>query len=101
MQARLLSNNTVAKFGVNQEKFDLNPEVHYCAPEASHKICSDGASNMNVMTSGPQISPTFGETEADIFNAMMTRYITAAGVVILVYDSLLTIDDEVRERCTR
>lgn len=52
-------------------------------------------------TSGPHISSTLGEIEADIFNAMMTRYITAAGVVILVYDSLLTIGDEVRYRHTR
>jgi hypothetical protein len=42
-----------------------------------------------------------GETEADILNIMMTRYTTAAGVVILVYDCLLTIGDEVGDRYTR
>lgn len=52
---------------------------------------------MNV-TSGPHVSPTFGQAEANTFNATMTRYATAAGVVIILYDYLLTIGDEVRIR---
>lgn len=52
---------------------------------------------MNI-TSGPHISPTLGQAEADILHVTMTRYATAAGVVIIVYDYLLTIGDEVRVR---
>ena len=54
---------------------------------------------MNV-TSDSHMSPRSGETEADILNVMMTRYTTAAGVVIVVYDCLLTIGEEVRDRYT-
>ena len=46
-------------------------------------------------TNGPQTSLPLGQADADVFNITMTRYTTAAGVVILLYDCLLTIGDEV------
>lgn len=47
-------------------------------------------------TASPQTSPALGHTEIDILGIMITRYTTVAGVVILLYDCLLTIGDEVR-----
>ena len=41
-----------------------------------------------------------GQAEIDILNVTITRYIAAVGVVILIYDCLLTIDDEVRAEHT-
>jgi len=49
---------------------------------------------MNVTS--PHVSLTLGQAEANILNATMTRYTTVAGVVIIIYDYLLTIGDEVR-----
>jgi hypothetical protein len=39
---------------------------------------------------------TLGQAEADLLNVTITRYTTVAAVVLVVYDSLLTIGDEVR-----
>jgi len=42
-----------------------------------------------------------GQTEAAVMNITMTRYTTTAAVVIVVYDYLLTIGDEVRDEHTQ
>ena len=47
-------------------------------------------------TGSPQASLIFGQAETDILNITITRYTTAAAAVILIYDWLLTIGDEVR-----
>ena len=54
---------------------------------------------MNV-TSDSSISSTLSQAGPDILTVTITRYTTAAGVVILIYDCLLTIDDEVSVRYT-
>jgi hypothetical protein len=59
----------------------------------------DGAGNMKVnSTSYRPID--LDQAEAEILNVTITRYIAAAGVVILIYDFLLTIGDEVGVGCT-
>ena len=46
-------------------------------------------------TSGHHLSPMLRQAKDDISNVTITRYATVAGVVIIIYDYLLTIDDEV------
>ena len=55
--------------------------------------------NVNVMNDS-YISPTLGRAGPNILTGMITHYTTVAGVVILIYDCLLTIDDEVSIRYT-
>jgi len=51
-------------------------------------------------TCGLQTSLTLGQAETDLLNITITRYTTVAGVVIIIYDFLLTISDEVRVKHT-
>lgn len=43
-----------------------------------------------------QTSLTLGKAETDILSITITRYTTVAGIVIIIYDCLLTIGDEVK-----
>ena len=61
----------------------------------SGSSCWDGAGGMNV-TSSPFPPLTLGQAEATVLNVTITRYTTAAAVVILLYDWLITLSDEVR-----
>lgn len=47
-------------------------------------------------TAGPRTNLTIGQPETDLKHITITRYTTGAGVVVLLYDSLLTFGDEVR-----
>ena len=55
---------------------------------------------MNV-TSGHHVPHMLRQVKDDISNITITRYATVAGVVIIIYDYLLTIDDEVGVRHTQ
>lgn len=43
---------------------------------------------------------TLGRAETDILSITITRYTTVAGIVIIIYDCLLTIGDEVKSERT-
>ena len=47
-----------------------------------------------------QNSLTLGKAETDILSITVTRYTTVAGIVIIIYDCLLTIGDEVKIKYT-
>jgi hypothetical protein len=82
----------------------VEPELVYLTPVGpllySKPVGTGQPSNMNI-AGGHHIPLTLGQAEVDILHVTMTRYATAAGVVIIIYDYLLTIGDEVgRIRCT-
>jgi Family of unknown function (DUF6533) len=39
------------------------------------------------------------DVEAEIFNVMVARYISAIGMITLLYDCVITMDEEVRHSC--
>ena len=47
-------------------------------------------------TAAPRKHLTMGQAGTDLQHITITRYTTAAGMVVLIYDSLLTSSDEVR-----
>jgi len=47
-------------------------------------------------TARPQASLMLGQAETDLLNITITRYTTVAGGIIVIYDCLLTVGDEVR-----
>jgi Family of unknown function (DUF6533) len=51
-------------------------------------------------TSDHHISRGLSQAEVGVLNVTITRYTIAAGLVVLIYDCLLTIGDEVGIRYT-